>query len=434
MSLLIKGVSDFLGLADTPVSYTGAAQKQARVNLAEDALEFIVGSKFTTTKLFDGASASPPTIYFTPLTLTPHATFAGATTGIYEFGAVVVGDYIYVFGGQSLNGGASYTNLHYRYNIATGLWEKRASVPTSAGGHTHYKNKCAGYYNGKIYFACLFDGPNFEKKIIEYTIATDSWSAVADFPAQSDIDELWVVCCTDALYLHQSGSSFGGRFDKMDYSTHAWTALANHAGDGRSQIAGIIADDIYAVRRDNLATYKYDKGLNSWADQAQACPLSLSGACFVEDKDEIWIRSQTLAVSIHYKYTPAGGWVSQFTSARHCYPWDWILKRSADGKLYAIWGSAHSYGGQNEPVWGGAIQTYVPVGVWELLTQTFNEGDLLILYEEAGIPVNVEKNGQPLLVGTGMDTVYIVQTGSYYFTLSKDFSLKSVQIWRSVWG
>ena len=40
MSLLIKAVSTFLGLTDTPGSYAGEAQKLGRVNVAENAMEF----------------------------------------------------------------------------------------------------------------------------------------------------------------------------------------------------------------------------------------------------------------------------------------------------------------------------------------------------------------------------------------------------------
>jgi hypothetical protein len=40
MSLLIKGTTSFLGLADTPASFAGEGLKNARVNIAEDAVEF----------------------------------------------------------------------------------------------------------------------------------------------------------------------------------------------------------------------------------------------------------------------------------------------------------------------------------------------------------------------------------------------------------
>lgn len=40
MSLLMKAVADFLGLSDTPADYAGEGLRGARVNVAEDAIEF----------------------------------------------------------------------------------------------------------------------------------------------------------------------------------------------------------------------------------------------------------------------------------------------------------------------------------------------------------------------------------------------------------
>lgn len=48
MSLLIKGVTDFLSLTDTPASYSGQASRVAAVKATEDALEFIDPPEQTT--------------------------------------------------------------------------------------------------------------------------------------------------------------------------------------------------------------------------------------------------------------------------------------------------------------------------------------------------------------------------------------------------
>ena len=432
MSLLVKGVTSFIELADTPVAYAGQAQRIAAVNLAEDALEFRPHSKFTTTKVFDGDTAVPPTIYFTPFGMIPYHDFSEEGKGVYEYGAIVVGDHMYVFGGQSPGGPSEYTNLHYRYNFNTGLWEKRASLPVN--GHTDYFCPVVGYRGGKIYWACAYNGPNYYKKILEYDPVPNTWMAIGDWPAIGDFDELWMLAASDAIYLHQSDSSFGQRFDKLDYATHVWTALTNMGQ--RSKVAGLISDQIYAVGIDGH-TYKYDKVGNTWADQAQNCPLGAAfnvGACYDETQSAVWVRSATIGAAIHYKYTPAGGWVAQFTAARHSYPWDWLLVRTNDRFMYALWGYGHVIGGQNEKVASGAIQRYEPASVWELLTQAFNEGDLLIMNQPGKVPVNVEKDGILKFISQGMETVYIVETGNYYFTLSKDFSLRGVEIWRSVWG
>ena len=83
---------------------------------------------------------------------------------------------------------------------------------------------------------------------------------------------------------------------------------------------------------------------------------------------------------------------------------------------------------------GGSIHEYTGTGIWELLTQHFDEGDLMIINVNSGVPVNVEANGALKFISTGMDTVYVIDTADYYFTLSKDYRFDGITIWRSVWG
>ncbi|GAI41534.1 unnamed protein product, partial [marine sediment metagenome] len=222
MSLLIKGVTNFLALTDTPAAYTGQAEKMVNVKAAEDGVEFSTPGAFTKTKVFDGSIATPPTINYVPYTTVPYYDF-NPSKGLYRFFAIVVGDYIYVGGGSNPSGIAQYTNKFFRFNMVTEKWQRLANLPVN--GNTFYENSCAGYYNGKIYFASSFENASFYMKILEYTIATNSWSVVADFPTFGGLDELILVACSDALYLHQSNNAPASRFDKMDYSTYAWTSL-----------------------------------------------------------------------------------------------------------------------------------------------------------------------------------------------------------------
>lgn len=429
MSLLVKGVTSFLALTDTPAAYTGDAEKVAKVKATEDGVEFTTPGQFTKTKVFDGAVATPPTINYVPYTTVPYYDF-DPDKGLYRFFAVVVGDYIYVGGGRSPIGTGQYTNKFFRFNMKTEKWQRLADLPVN--GHTFVENSCAGYYNGKIYFACAWQDANWYKKILEYTIATNSWSAVADWPALTSVDEIVLITCSDALYLHQSKSG-SYRFDKMDYTTHAWTPLTDLAD--RTMVGGKIGDDVYCLSYASPAlTYKYDKVGDSWADQGQNCPLASGGACYVEDADELWIRSFALD-SACYKYTTAGGWVQQYTQARATYPWEWAVQPSGMEGFYGIWGVAVLYNaGQTEGIWSGSIQEYRTGGIWELLTQDFDQGDLMVMNVTSGVPVNVEKGGILRFISTGLDTVYVVEAGTYYFTLDKDYEFKGVEIYRSVWG
>lgn len=431
MSLLIKGVTDFLGLTDTPGVYAGEAQRIASVNLAEDALEFRPHSKFTTTKVFDGATAAPPTIYLLPYTMIPYYDLGyGQFNRLYGFLAAVQGGYIYVAGGY--DGIGTTTDLHFRFNLTTEKWERLADLPG------HYRNfstsfPVSGYHDGKLYYYAPYGPTNYQ--LLEYDIAANSWS-VYDAPScPGNADEAVLFAASDALYLYQTDRTEAAfhTFDKWDYATHAWTNLtappANPCHTG-----GLIGDVIYIVERTgSRRTFKYDKAGDSWADQAQDCPTYLGvPAHYIEDQDEIWGATYSNPSTV-YKYTPAGGWVQQFTTARDTWPWDWILQPSGKEGWYALHGRSGE-GNGTEPVSGGAVQEYIDTGIWNLLKQHFDEGDLLIINETSGVPVHVEANGALKFIANGLQTVYIIETTDYVFTLDKDYRYDGLEIWRSVWG
>jgi len=203
----------------------------------------------------------------------------------------------------------------------------------------------------------------------------------------------------------------------------------------RKQDAVLIGDEIYIVERaGDRRTFKYDKAGDTWADQGQNCPTFLGAPGFYnEDQDAIWGATSPGPPAV-YRYTPAGGWIHQFTAARDSIVWDWILRPSGKQGFFALYGLSGGGGGFTEPVSGGAIHEYTGTGIWELLTLHFDEGDLMIINVTSGVPVNVEANGALRFVSTGMDTVYVVDSADYYFTLSKDYRFDGVEIYRSVWG
>jgi len=434
MSLLVKGATSFLALTDTPDDYAGAAQRQARVNLTEDALEFVVGSKFTTTKVFDGETASPPTINVSPLSMIPYTHFAGQSYGVAGFGAIVIGDYLYVFGGHNIPTVDQYTNKCYRLHLDSLVWERLSNMPNTYS--TTWKGNPVGYHNGKIYFLTYLSGPGvYNYRVLSYEISTDNWTTESSLPSLSEATNLCCFACSDALYVYQS-KYVGHRFDKMDYATRVWTPLTALGSNPEDLVGGVVGDEIYLVAENYGNTQKYNKAGNSWTDTGHARPFSLvngGGHNYIETQNCIWARSHEMNPK-YYRYTPVGGWVHQFTEGRDTYECGYILERSSTGQFYVLWSNGWNLHPDPENPWAGAILYCQPDGVWHLLTQEFNVGDLLILYENAGIPVKVELGGEPLFTGSGMDTVYIVKAGSYYFSLSKDFDMSSVKIYRSVWG
>ena len=419
-------------MTDTPSAYAGASQRQARVNLAEDALEFVVGSKFTTTRVFDGATASPPTIYLLPYTMIPYYDLGyGQFNRLYGFLAAVHDGYIYVAGGY--DGIGTSTNLHFRFNLTTEKWERLANLP---GDYRNFSTSfpVSGYHSGKLYYYAPYGPSNWQ--VLEYDIASNAWTWIGTAPnCPGNADEAVLFAASDALYLYQTDRTEPAfhTFDKMDYATHAWTNLtappANPCHTG-----GVIVNEIYIVERTgSRRTLAYNKAGDSWLFTIHNCPTFLGVPGFYnEDQDAIWGATYSKPSDV-YKYTPAGGWVHQFTTARDTWPWDWILQPSGKQGWYALHGRSGE-GNGTEPVSGGAIQEYIDTGIWNLLKQHFEEGDLLIVNETSGVPVHVEANGALKFIANGLQTVYIIDTTDYVFTLNKDYRYDGLEIWRSVWG
>jgi hypothetical protein len=440
MSLLVKGVNSFLELQDTPASYGGEANKTVRVKSTEDCMEFYPFSKFTLSHVFDGGTATPSTHYFIPFTLIPY--WAKAPVGeISGFGAVVVNNNIYVFGGRYGPGG-SYFNECHKFNLTTQRWEKLANMPAPAYA-INPRSGAASYNpnNGKIYWVCKDNAAN--EKLYEYDIAGDSWASYS-LPSigGGGVNSAMCCACSDYCYVHQN-NYFGGQNNKMyafDYMAHTFTAKTSPAST-TNQVCqwGKIGDEIYAtVSGSPYPTYKYDKALDSWINQGQPHPSLIGnngGACFVEDENAMWAvqaGSTTFAV---YRYTTTGGWVTLFTNTRSQREWDICLVPSGHTSdlAYMLWGIfGLSYGSM--PFAGGTIAKYTGSAVWYLYGGSFSQGDLIIIHEWGGVPVNIERNGVLLAVCDGMNVYYVVEAGTYRFTLSKDYDFAGVDIYRSVWG
>jgi len=423
VSLLIKGVTNFVGLADTPASYSGQADKLPHVKATEDALEFTPWKAFSKTKIFDGATASPPTRYLKPLTIFPNHTPSGSGGRLQRIFAICVGGYIYVGGGRFWE--VVYNKQVWRYKPATGEWARMANLPDNYG--FYQQNNVAGYHDGKIYLYANYKAAPYCTKLLEYNIAGNSWTVYDAFGTNA-LHKTVLACLSDGLYL-----CLDQHLQIWDYTAHTWSG-EKAAPPDEFEVGGRIGDDIYCLGRTNVKTYKYNKGGNSWDDQTQDAPVGLHNgcACYVEDADEIW--AYYLNGRVCYKYTTAGGWVSQFTYGRDSAQWDWFLQFSGETKLYAVFGIGGLETSYEDNVYSGSIHTYDPDSLnWELLGVDLTQGDFIVI-DTGDVPVLVEKDGVLKWTATGLATFFIMEPGRYLFTLSKDYTYDNTKIWKSVWG
>ncbi|GAI62355.1 unnamed protein product, partial [marine sediment metagenome] len=284
--------------------------------------------------------------------------------------------------------------------------------------------QCIGYYNGKIYIRAEYINNNYTDKLLEYDVAGDNWATYSTFESMVSHKYL-LAACTDYLYL-----ALDTTFKRFHYDTHAWDDLANLADDPFA--GGVISDDIIAVV--GTTTYKYNKGLDQWDDQSQAVPTDIlkgSGG-FIEDLDEIWALDRT--PSIIYKYTAAGGWVAQFTYGRDSWEWGYFMQLTGEDRVYCYFDDTESHAGYTDLVAGGSVHVYDPASLnWCLLAADLVAGDFIVV-DTGGVPILVEKDGVLKWTCTGLSTFFIMESGRYYFTLSKDYTMLNTKIWKSVWG
>ena len=414
-------VSTFLALADTPAAYAGQADKLPHVNATEDALAFTPWKVFSATKIFDGQTASPPTYYLQAITTFPNINPADSGGKMHRCCAIGIGGNIYVGGGRYFNTGI-YNNQWWKYNIATEKWTKLANLPDNYGFSVNWRD-CIGFYNGKIYLRAEYKENSYTNALLEYNIAGDSWDAYASFGTGATHHYI-LAACTDALYL-----AVDTEFKKWDYGLHSWTDLT--ALPSTPLAGGIIGDEVYAVV--GTATYKYNKGTTNWDDQVQAAPAILGGAGgYVEDMDAVWALNRT--TSIVYRYTPAGGWVAQFTYARDSWEWGYMIQFTGESKVYCFFDDTETHSGFDDLVACGSIHLYNPDSlVWEIYAATFTAGDFLVI-DTGQVPIVCEKDGLLKFTATGLSAFFIMETGRYLITLSKDYTFANTKLWKSVWG
>lgn len=423
------GVDLFTGLLDTPGSYSGQGTKIPKVKSAEDGLEFTPMSKFTKTKVFEGSSASPATWYYEPYAMVPYwqKVAEGRLDG---FGAIIVSDNLYVFGGRYYGQTTDLCNDCYRLNLTTEKWSKLALLPAPCYNIAG-KMSQASHNNGKIYWG-VTNNQDY-KKLLVYDITSNNWTAY-DLPT---ISGTWytVACCACSDYLYiviRTSSAPEYYFYSFDYTAHTFTPLTTPPG--KPSCLGKISDEVYLVITDH-STYKYNKGTTNWDDTGQTGALTNpTGASNDEDENAMWVVEQSVTSHRVYRYTPGGGWVLQFTNTRITHPWGHCLIPSGYTTELAYFVFYYNGTEQGESFRGGAIARYESSAVWKLLSQTFNQGDLMIINEMKGVPVVCELNGVIKFIAEGLNTIYVIDIGTYLFSLSKKFDYSGVDIYRSVWG
>ena len=421
MSLLIKGVTNFISLTDTPAAFTDKAGKVAQVNVGEDALEFGT-KKLSYSQIYDGAV--PASGYLKPLGSIPYRWDKGST-GQRQMFLAISGDYLYVGGGEnnSMPEPVEYGNDNFwRYHLANKTWERMANLPAEVA----FSGRAAAH-NGKIYVVCSQDneGATYERLFV-YDISADSWTSYADVPAGASW-ESW-VCPTTAHLIIISDDLH--KLYEIEYGTlDVWNYKCDVAAGLRQ--AQTISDEVYVIDSDaNMK--RYDEPTEAFVDTGIAKPpnsLSMS-RMWVEDEDAIWVVGYESSVKLSWwRSTGALAFVEQVTR-----PWGHAIIEGGNGHGVLPsgeddWYIVYGYVGTPTDLPDGCYGLVEVAGVWELVSQAFIQGDDLII-DAKGVPVHCSVGGELREVVDTYLAMVVIAGETWGFTLSKDYDYHGVAIWR----
>ena len=149
---------------------------------------------------------------------------ASLPEGRAVFASALVGDNIYVVGGQD-NFGAFQSTV-FRYDINANTWSTVAPIPAVFGW-----NKAVAY-NGLIYVAGGFDGLSVSSSIFVYNISTNTWTTATSMPAPR-AGGAYSIVGNKIIYVGGADISliyntvFVGTIDVADPNIITWSTMSN---------------------------------------------------------------------------------------------------------------------------------------------------------------------------------------------------------------
>jgi len=297
MSLLIKGATNFLGLTDTPTSYTAQSGKVPVVNTAENALEF--------------ATLDPGSLHPLVLLLPPGgvAKFPAYFTSVLrsQKAATINPDRL-----MGMQGNTS--NVVREINLATLKDTALANLPaTVRDGYP------VGIYQNRYMYSY---GDMGTQNFYKYDIFDNSWAAVASLNPGYTFDSLSALVydtLTDKIYavgIQKGGASVGTAV--YDCAGNTWTDLADAPQLIVPYSAVIVGDNIYVPHYNNPGAGanagfgKYSIAGDSWQTLTDygANTGNLHGTIVAStlDPDKLYLtQGKTGVVGQEcYRYTIAG--------------------------------------------------------------------------------------------------------------------------------
>lgn len=401
MSLLIKAVADFLSLTDTPAAYAGHAGKFPKVNVAEDALEFMPGGLSVWTKVFDGATDVPTATVWSFGCDMPEPKRSMGSVGLS-------GGLIYYISGNNTTPGHLIPDVDC-YDPIEDSWTSKGDLPVGMAPN-YMSETFVCDVGGLLYTECSQAPFN----IYSYDPATDTWTDKAVAPTRPKIGTPGIV--SGGLVYFPTDNGAPNYYTRMTDYDPGLNACTDHAVDGTH------SHDMSALGETGGFIYlaggfpagiccDYDIGLNAWAANANQPAdhqvlyeaSGMLGAIF-------YIFGGMTSANVISKKSSAYDTVGDSWTGKEDMPDDRKFWQTGsvvyDGKVYCFAGV------NGLTTADGQKTTYIfdPAEVYVLWEGTLNAGDAVAIYRPGGTARIYADGKIYLLAGSG--TVFPIFTDS----------------------
>jgi N-acetylneuraminic acid mutarotase len=215
------------------------------------------------------------------------------------------GSYAYVFGG-TLSGGTR-TDACYKWDPSDNSYTQLENYP-----NTGISNPAAALYNGKIYLFGGYTGSVWTNALLEYDIATDSYTTLSPTGGGPDArDRASMVAYDGKLYVYGGYASGSNKSDCWEYNitSNNWTSKSSY-GPARRAHCAVEYNGYMYVYGGYSNTYefkilRYNISENSWLEieTLSSSNMGSYGSCMVEHSGNLYIYGGTQWTSSEYYST-----------------------------------------------------------------------------------------------------------------------------------
>lgn len=206
----------------------------------------------------------------------------------FSSGSFILGDNIYVVGGQ--NAALVVTNTNEAYDMTTNTWSTKANMPVAKDGFAAFAISGIGYCVGGL-------GANGlpSNDCYSYNPVSNSWTKISDFPfIMAYLGSVAVKGNNAYLGAILTASGISGDIYRFDANDESWTKITTMPIPRLASSVSIIDNKLYFIGGGEIIeipygdTQIYDLTTNTWSTGVSMISPRMATGTFVHN-DEIFV-------------------------------------------------------------------------------------------------------------------------------------------------